>query len=136
MQSWRAPSTVLGIAFGRIEWTVLRVERNFYRDKIGTTATEFVRGTYNEASGDLSLRGYDKDDPLEIIGLDNYRLELSSGGDWLFGPTESGGDWGGRFLALRVRFSFASAASFSRKNRFPTSLCCSGRSPKRRSFWR
>jgi hypothetical protein len=70
---------------------------------------------YNEASGELSLRGYDKDDPLETIRLDNYRLELSSARDWLFGPTESDGDWGERFLALRVRFSFANAASFYRK---------------------
>jgi hypothetical protein len=126
VQSWRAPSTVLGIAYGRIlswvclwshpaerslfqyefsleslpkgavegriEWTAPRVERNFYRDKIGTTATEFVRGMYNEASGELSLCGYDKDDPLETIRLDNYRLELSSACDWLFGPAESDGD--------------------------------------------
>lgn len=57
-----------GAVEGRIEWTVLRVERDSYRDKIGLVATEFVRGTFDERKGVLNLRGYDKDDPRQIIG--------------------------------------------------------------------
>lgn len=90
-----------GSLSGSIQWTVVRGPMPAYDGKLGLSAVEFVIGKYNSANKTMEFRGTSKDDPDEIIGLDVYRLEVSPGGGWLFGPTGAGDTWKGRFHASR-----------------------------------
>lgn len=81
---------------GYILWTLLKSPNDAEKRKIGLQGKEFVKGNYNSQTRRLSLKGYQKEDPHNILGLDEYRLELSSDGNHLFGTTKNGGDWSGR----------------------------------------
>lgn len=90
-----------GSLSGSIHWTVIRGPMPFYDGKLGLGAVEYVIGTYVQAAGTMEFRGASKDDTHGIIGLDVYRLEVSSDGRWLFGPTAANQTWKGRFHANR-----------------------------------
>lgn len=90
-----------GSLSGSIHWTVTRGPMPYYDGKLGLSAVEYIIGTYVQAAGTMEFRGTSKDDAHEIIGLDVYRLEVSSDGRWLFGPTASNETWKGRFHAHR-----------------------------------
>ncbi len=70
----------------------------YYKDKIGLTAREYVQGTWNPAERSYHLKGYKKDDPHTIIALDEYLLRVDGNGD-LGGDTRSHGTWLGRINA-------------------------------------
>ena len=93
---------------GYFNWKITRLDENellsktYYKDKIGLTAKEYVKGTYNPATKEYLLKGYKKDDPNAIIGLDTYRLKVDENGD-LGGDTNANGSWKGRINGEEVK---------------------------------
>lgn len=65
---------------GYFDWALVRFDEyderssTYYKNKIGATAREYVRGTYNSSTKSYILKGYKKDDPQHIISLDTYYL--------------------------------------------------------------
>lgn len=87
---------------GQIIWTLKRTVDVKKMDKIGYTATEYVRGRFNPSTRGISLVGYRKDDPNEVLGnLDTYRLVLSQDNQQISGTTRNFGRWNGRFSLRR-----------------------------------
>ncbi|MFM9905556.1 MAG: hypothetical protein ACKVQJ_13415 [Pyrinomonadaceae bacterium] len=81
---------------GNIHWTLRQSARPDKQDKIGHSATEYVRGTFDSATGELSFSGYDKDDPDGVlVMLDVYKLHMTPGGHTLTGRARNGGKWNG-----------------------------------------
>ena len=72
-----------------------QLSQNYYQDKIGKTAREYVKGTYTPSSGKYRLKGYKKDDPDNIIGIDTYELTEDKVGN-IEGTTNANGKWLGR----------------------------------------
>ena len=66
-----------GRVSGQIVWTYVSAGNRSKADKIGLSATEYVRGTYDAATRTLTLNGYSKSDPYNMIILDKYRLTLA-----------------------------------------------------------
>ena len=87
---------------GRVVWFMRRTARPDKRDKIGLTATEYVRGTIDRTTGLVNLSGYKKDDrDGMLVMLDVYRLTLSADGNNLNGQARNGGKWNGRVRLSR-----------------------------------
>ena len=65
---------------GYFLWKVVQYDKNnkfsenHYQNRIGKTAKEYVKGTYNPSAGKYHLKGYKKDDPHSIIGIDTYEI--------------------------------------------------------------
>ena len=74
----------------------------YYGEKIGLEAKEYVRGTYDKNTQQYILKGYKKDDPHRIIGLDLYRLNVDKNGD-IGGDTRAHHTWKGRINGKAVR---------------------------------
>ncbi|HEY0460215.1 MAG TPA: hypothetical protein VGC97_13840 [Pyrinomonadaceae bacterium] len=86
---------------GQIIWTLQRTANPQKADKINLTATEFIRGTFDENNKTLNLMGYDKDDPGNLgIILDKYILSLSDDGLQITGNSY-GGKTTGNFTLKR-----------------------------------
>lgn len=89
---------------GYFNWKFVQYDENdsfsvsYYQDKIGATAKEYVRGSWNPADRTYRLKGYKKDDPHAIIALDEYLLKVDGNGD-LGGDTRSHDSWLGRINA-------------------------------------
>lgn len=82
---------------GQIRWTLVRTTRPDKISKIGSTATEYVSGSFDPGSRRVSMSGYRKDDPANmLVMLDQYRLNLSADGRTLNGAARNGGKWNGR----------------------------------------
>lgn len=90
-----------GLFTGAFIWRLEKSPRSFEQPKLGTTAVEYVRGTYNTANRKLTLQGFRKDDPHQIIGIDRYELTLSENAELLAGATKDHGTWKGVFYAAR-----------------------------------
>jgi hypothetical protein len=87
---------------GEIRWTLRRTVRPDKMDKIGLSATEYVRGTFDPETGKLELSGYDKDDPDGVLVMvDDYRLTVSRDGKTLTGLAKNGGKWNGHVRLSR-----------------------------------
>lgn len=83
-----------GNVSGRIEWTLRRTNRPDKQGKVGMSATEFVRGRFDPASRVLTMAGYRKDDPNNVLVMvDNYRLTLGGDSRSLTGKAKNGGSW-------------------------------------------
>jgi hypothetical protein len=81
---------------GQIKWTMRKTVRPDKMDKIGLSATEFVRGTFDPATRSLTMSGYSKDDPNDVLVMvDDYRLTVSADGKTLSGKARNGGKWNG-----------------------------------------
>jgi len=86
---------------GYFIWKVIQYDKNnklsqiHYQNKIGTTAIEYVKGTYAPSAGKFNLRGYKKDDPNNIIGIDIYEITEDKKGN-ISGTTNANGTWLGR----------------------------------------
>jgi hypothetical protein len=91
-----------GAAEAAITWTLAASPRETELTKLGLKGVEYVRGRWDKSSGVLALEGYRKEDPSQVIGLDQYRLVLAENGRALGGVTWNHGDWLGRFWAVRV----------------------------------
>ena len=85
---------------GFFVWKVINYDKynkssiEYYADKLGLTAKEYVRGTYNPIRRELIMQGYKKDDPHSIIGIDTYKLEIDESGN-IGGTTKANGTWMG-----------------------------------------
>lgn len=87
---------------GQIRWTMRRTARPDKTDKIGLSATEFVRGNADQATRTINLTGYAKDDPGGVlVMLDVYKLNISADGKSLIGAARNGGKWNGRVRLSR-----------------------------------
>jgi len=82
---------------GQIRWTLKEATREDYRGKIGLTGTEFVWGSYDASIRQLVIKGYRRDDPHVILGLDRYTLTLDADMKKLDGKTWNNGRLDGRF---------------------------------------
>ena len=89
---------------GYFSWKFVKYDENdsfsvsYYQDKIGMTAKEYVKGTWDATTHTYHLKGFKKDDPNNIIALDEYLLTVDGNGD-LEGKTNSQGTWQGRINA-------------------------------------
>jgi hypothetical protein len=92
-----------GTVTGEITWTLKKSPREEEQANIGTTATENIAGTYDAKNRLLSLAGFGKDDPKQVIGLDRYRLLFAENGRTIGGITENHGTWEGVFTLLREK---------------------------------
>jgi hypothetical protein len=86
---------------GQIRWTLRNSPRASEQAKVGLSAVEFVRGSYDPGSRVLRLAGYRKDDPNGVISLDRYHLVLSDNGNVIGGITESHGSWQGVLSTIK-----------------------------------
>jgi uncharacterized membrane protein len=66
------------------------------------TGTELVKGE-RKSEGQLALNGCQKDDPNNIIGIDQYRLAISDDGKVIGGITLNNGHWTGQLFAVRAQ---------------------------------
>ncbi|HUF23928.1 MAG TPA: hypothetical protein VMN81_07375 [Vicinamibacterales bacterium] len=90
-----------GAVEGSIVWTLRVTPVTTDQHKIGMTGVERVRGTFDARSGTISMRGFEKNDPNTIIGLDRYRLFYAENGKVIGGITESHGTWEGVLSLVR-----------------------------------
>jgi hypothetical protein len=81
---------------GQINWTLKRTKNPKKINKVGSSATEYVRGTFNPRTGKIFLRGYRKKDPQNIVILDRYNLSLSKNNQQISGKSING-----RFILRR-----------------------------------
>jgi hypothetical protein len=90
---------------GKIVWMLRKTPANATPElaaKVGMTGTELVKGK-RKGEGLLVLNGYQKDDPNNIIGLDQYRLAISDDGKVIGGITLNYGPWTGQLFAVRAQ---------------------------------
>ena len=92
----------IGKVEGYINWILRKSPRAEEQSKIGSAGTEYVRGTYDPVNRLLSLDGYDKTDPNNILGLDKYRLVFAENGKVLGGITWNNGNWQGKIFLMRA----------------------------------
>jgi hypothetical protein len=94
---------VSGTVFnGTIHWTMAVTPNAEDKPKVGVTAVEYVSGEVDPTSGELHLKGYQKEDPQSIIDLDEYKLKVD-GGDVIRGTTSDHNTWAGQLRLRRVR---------------------------------
>jgi hypothetical protein len=87
---------------GQIEWTLRRTTRPEKMNKIGMTAIEYVRGKYDPSTRNLTMSGYRKDDPNNVLVMvDDYRLGLTADNRGLNGAARNGGKWDGKIKLQR-----------------------------------
>ena len=87
---------------GQIKWTLRRTVRPDKMDKIGFSATEYVRGTFDPVTRSLIMSGYNKDDPHDVLVMvDDYKLTVSADGKTLSGLAKNGGKWNGHVRLTR-----------------------------------
>jgi hypothetical protein len=86
---------------GNINWTMKSTPQESKQSKIGLTAVEYIKGSYNPETRLLVMEGYRKDDPNNIITLDKYRLVLAEDSRSLGGATWNHGRWRGRLSLSR-----------------------------------
>ena len=97
---------------GHFDWKVVQYDENspeskdYYKPKLGTTAKEFVRGTFNPKTKEYILRGYKKEDPNLIISTDIYRLIIDDNGD-IGGDSKAHNTWKGRINGNAVQNDLA-----------------------------
>lgn len=83
-----------GSVDGKIDWTLRRTSRPDKISKVGMSAVEYVRGQFDPSARKLTLQGYRKDDPNNVLVMvDSYRLGLSGDGRRLSGSARNGGRW-------------------------------------------
>lgn len=96
---------------GYFKWTVVQYDKNnplsknYYQNKIGKTATEYIKGTYAPSQNKYYLKGYKKDDPDNIIGIDTYEIKVDKSGN-IGGTTNANGTWLGRINGKQVEINF------------------------------
>ncbi len=76
---------------GEIYWTLRNSTNPKKMYKTGATATEYVQSTFNPTTRTLSLIGYRKDDPNDIVVLDKYNLILAENNQTFGGGSKSNG---------------------------------------------
>lgn len=87
--------TGAGNVEGQIEWTLRTSQVAGKADKIGRTATEYVKGHYDSASRVLKIDGYDLNDQYSVLdaGKSSYRMQLTGDTPTLTGQAGKDGKW-------------------------------------------
>ena len=85
---------------GRILWTVLSVPA-YPKNREGLQGIEIVNGHFYPDANLLFVDGVDKDDPMNVIGLDQYRLVLTGDRRGLEGGTNAYRTWAGGIKLTR-----------------------------------
>jgi hypothetical protein len=81
------------VVTGKIIWTYHAIDStdadaiDFYKDKKGFRAIEYVSGIYHQATGDVSLKADSIADKHEIISPTVYYLKFGTDKNILFGTT-------------------------------------------------
>ena len=86
-------------------WTLRKAGKDALPEmaaKVGMTGKESVTGEM-KAEGFFVLRGVAKEDPNDIVSLDQYRLALADNGDVIGGITRNNGPWTGQLIAVRAK---------------------------------
>jgi hypothetical protein len=92
-----------GVVSGSIVWILKQTPRLDLKPKIGLTGIEHIRGKYDPKSRSLEFEGYKKDDPHALIGMDKYKLLISSDGQSMLGQTYNHGTWNGQMSGSRTQ---------------------------------
>lgn len=87
---------------GFITWTLQKSVNPNKKDKTGMKAIEYVQGTYDPLTRVISVTGYKKKDPNDLIVLDSYKLTLSEDNNELRGSTRNQGKWSGKLNLKRA----------------------------------
>jgi outer membrane protein OmpA-like peptidoglycan-associated protein len=87
---------------GEIKWELVTSPNISEKNKLHLTATEFVTGNYDDQTNIIYLKGTDKNDPNNIIGLDVYNLVLKDNNNSISGKTENHGNWKGTLNGTRI----------------------------------
>lgn len=84
---------------GEIVWTLVAYDpREFdLASRVGTSAVEYVVGTYAPAEGRLDLHGQSVSDPT-LISTDEYQLVLGADGTLVGRTLTNDRDWGGSLI--------------------------------------
>jgi len=90
-----------GTVAGTITWTLSTVPTSKAEHLIGMTGVENIRGSYNPTAAVLSLAGYSKADPNDIVELDQYLLVVAPNRQTMGGLTGEHGAWTGQFYLTR-----------------------------------
>jgi hypothetical protein len=87
---------------GFINWQFVAAPENnlYYEDKKGKEAVEYIRGTIS--GNQVSVQGYESDDPYLIISLDKYQLTFDEGFSSFKGITRNHGTWNGRMDGVKI----------------------------------
>ena len=72
-----------------IEWTLKYTPQSDENLKVGLKATEYVSGSYNPDTREVTLNGIRENDPYAIINVSNYQLILLSDSQTLHGKAHS-----------------------------------------------
>lgn len=92
---------------GYFDWKITKLDKDdpssvqYYKNKIGSTAREYKKGTYHAKQREYRLKGYKKNDPNQIISTDTYRLRIDDSGN-IGGDTNANGSWLGRINGSAV----------------------------------
>lgn len=70
---------------GKVIWTLVKTKKTEEIDKIGTTETEYVQGTFDKAAQTVLLIEYDNDNPSNLVNPTKYNLTLSENNSQLKG---------------------------------------------------
>lgn len=84
---------------GQIEWKLLKAPDN---RKIGETAIEHIEGKGDEMTRLLDFKGVRKDDPVNIISLDSYKIPIGEFQTEFTGKTSSRGSWKGVLTGKKI----------------------------------
>jgi len=93
MTSYGAEVTITevnGKIQGKIVWTLRSSPNPKKVNKVGTTAVEYISGTYDPQSRMLDLSGFRKEDPNDIIILDKYKLSATADNQTIVGKSING----------------------------------------------
>lgn len=71
------------------------------QQKIGMKATAYVKGTFDPERRVITIGTYQRDDPYDIIDINEYQLSLSADGATLSGQAGNNGTWTGTISAVR-----------------------------------
>lgn len=87
---------------GFIVWTLRRSANPNKKEKVGMKAIEYVQGNYDSITRVISVTGYEKKDPNDLIVLDSYKITLSEDNNKLRGSTRNQGKWSGNLNLERA----------------------------------
>ena len=78
---------------GKINWQLTATPGEHLSDRVGSTAAEYVRGSYDRKTKLMTVAGYEVSDPT-LIATDTYRLQIKPDGISFVGMTlHYTGEW-------------------------------------------
>ena len=84
---------------GQINWTQLKSPS---KRNDGKSAVEHIKGSIDKETGLVHVKGFKKDDPQNVIALDEYKITIDQSGSGFNGKTSSHGTWKGLITGKKV----------------------------------